>query len=63
MRYRFLRAERQAIESPVTGEKPDDSGCKLPSPPGFSPAAVPKARRFCLSLISIKGRGRATPIY
>jgi len=45
-----LAAERQAIpDSPVAGENPDDSGCKNPSLSVLSPAAVPEARRFCLS--------------
>jgi len=39
------------LESPVAGEKPDDSGCKHPSPPVFSLADVPSARRFCLSSV------------
>ena len=45
--FRFGRTTGD-LESPVAAEKPDDSGCKHPPPPGFSPADVPVARRFCL---------------
>jgi hypothetical protein len=57
MRSRLLAAERQAIESPAAGEKPDDSGYKHPSSPVFSPADVPRARRFCLSSLLFMGEG------
>jgi hypothetical protein len=48
-------AERQAIESPVAGENPAASKSEHLSLTGFSPAAVPKARRFCLSPLSYLG--------
>jgi hypothetical protein len=41
-------AERQAIGSPVAGEKPATSESKLSSMSDFPPADVPEARRFCL---------------
>lgn len=44
-----MTAERQAIGSPVAGENWAASGRERPSTSHFSPAAVPGARRFCLS--------------
>ncbi len=44
-----MTAERQAIESPVAGEKPATSESELSSMSDFPPADVPRARRLCLS--------------
>ena len=48
--FRLVAAERQAIGSPAAGKKRTSSERERSSPPRFSPATVPGARRFCLSL-------------
>jgi hypothetical protein len=49
-------------ESPVAGEKPDDSGCKHPSLSVFSPADVPW-HVGSASLLYLWGERRAFPSY
>lgn len=50
-RSRLLTAERQAIGSPVAGEKSVYSERERSSQPAFSPADLPGARRFCLLFV------------
>ena len=55
--FRIVAAERLAIGSPAAGEKRAISEREHSSSPRFPPAAVPGARRFCLSPFPLSVEG------